>query len=76
MSANKTATAVGWCEVHRKLLYTDRKRARRIARKHTTHKSTYPCNVSDGMWHVGGLPVEVLTGEMTRYEFYQQKRAS
>ena len=67
---NKTSTAIAFCEVHRKLLYTDRKRARAVARQHPEHKNVYPCDVSEHLYHIGRLPDEVRHGHMTKDEFY------
>lgn len=63
-------THVGRCEVHDKLSYSDRKRARAVARLHPEHKSVYRCSVNETHWHVGGLPLEVREGYMTRDEKY------
>lgn len=69
----KSSNAVAWCSKHRKLLYTDRKRARRVARQHAEHKNPYRCDVNEGMWHIGGLPDEVRHGYMTKEEFYKRR---
>lgn len=73
--AYKNSNAVGWCPVHRKMLYTDRRRARRVARQHTEHKQAYRCDVSEGMWHVGGLPEPVRRGYTTKDKFYGRESA-
>ncbi len=67
---NKTSTAIGFCDFHRKLLYTDRKRARAVARQHPMHKNVYRCSVQDGMWHIGGLPDDVKHGHVDKDEFF------
>jgi len=72
---NKTATAIAYCDVHHKLLYTDRKRARSVARQHPEHKNVYLCSVSEAMYHIGRLPDEVRHGHMTKDEFYQEHTA-
>lgn len=69
-AVNKTASAIAWCETHGKLLYTDRKRARAVARQHPSHKNVYRCDVSEGLWHIGGLPEEVRHGHVTKDEFF------
>jgi hypothetical protein len=75
MKKDKAIGSVGWCPDHRKLLYTDRKRAKLILRRHVDHKNIYRCPTHPGMFHIGGLPKEVISGEMTRDEFFK-KRAS
>jgi hypothetical protein len=69
---NKTSTAIGYCDVHHKLLYTDRKRARSVARQHPEHKNVYRCNASQDMWHIGGLPDDVKHGHVTKDEFFSR----
>lgn len=71
--AYKSANAVSWCSTHQKLLYTDRKRARRVARLHPEHKNAFRCDVHEGMWHIGGLPDLVRHGHMTKDQFYKWK---
>lgn len=70
MPRNKTADAIAWCEGCQKLLYTDRKRARYVARQHHPHKSTYPCPVNPSMFHVGSLSEAIKSGVVTRDEYY------
>lgn len=72
---NKTGSAIAYCEVHGKLLYTDRKTARGVSRQHATHKNVYRCDQSPGWWHIGGLPVEVRRGNATKDEFYSRNAA-
>ena len=67
---NKTASAIAYCDVHRKLLYTDRKRARSVARQHPEHKNVYPCSVNVELYHIGRLPDEIRHGHMTKDEYY------
>lgn len=67
---NKTALAVSWCDTHRKLCYTDRKRARTAARRHPEHKNSYRCTDNLALWHIGTLPDEVKHGHMTKDEYY------
>jgi hypothetical protein len=70
MVRNKNAAAIGWCETCQKLLYTDRKRARTVARQHHPHKNTYPCPVRGDLWHVGSLHEAIKHGHVTRDEYY------
>lgn len=67
----RSSRAIGWCPPCRKLLYSDRKTAKKVARAHREHKSEYPCPEQDNMWHVGGVPELVIRGEMTRAEYYK-----
>lgn len=67
----KNFRSVGWCEVHGRHLYTDRGRAKQVARQHTDHKNVYRCSVNDGLWHVGTLDPRVIHGEYTRDYFYR-----
>ena len=66
----KNSNAVSWCATHQKLLYTDRRRARRVARQHTEHKQAYRCDVNEGMWHIGGLPEVVRRGYTTKDKYF------
>lgn len=61
---------MGWCTVHGKLLYVNRKVARQAAREHPSHKNEYPCDKNPAMWHIGELPPAVIKGEMTRTEYF------
>lgn len=70
-AVNKTSSAIAWCPRHRKLLYTDRKRARAVARQHPEHKNVYVCDDQEvRMFHIGRLPDEIRHGHMTKDEFY------
>jgi hypothetical protein len=73
---NKTSTAIGYCDVHRKLSYTDRKRARAVARQHTERKNVYRCTANEGMWHIGGLPEEVRHGHISKSEYFSNRRSA
>lgn len=75
----RSSLAVSWCEVHGKLLYTSRTRARKAARTmhQDEHKSPYRCIIEgswNGLWHVGGLPPQITSGEKTRSEYYANYR--
>lgn len=74
MTKNKTAAAIGWCYTHDKLMYTNRKRAKSVARQHPDHKGVYPCEANQGMFHIGALPWEVIAGELTREQFFKERR--
>lgn len=68
----RSSLALGWCQVHGKLFYIDRKTAKKAARLHSTHKNEYPCDVYPIMWHIGELPEAVIRGEMTRDQYYDR----
>lgn len=69
MAINKTGIAVGWCDVHRKLLYAKRKDARIVANRHRgEHKSPYVCEEYPEHWHIGTLHPLIVSGERTRDE--------
>lgn len=70
MVRNKNTAAIAYCEECGKLLYTDRRRARKVAREHHPHKNTYPCPIRPDLYHVGGLPGPVKQGHVTRDEFF------
>ena len=70
---NKTASAVAWCYTHNKLLYTDRKRARNVARQHPQHKNVYRCDANTELWHIGGLPDDVKHGHVTKDDYYGRR---
>ena len=67
---SRASAAMGWCPVHGKLLYVDRKTARKVSRRHPSHKNEFPCAVNPAMWHIGELPPEVVSGEVTRGEYF------
>jgi hypothetical protein len=66
----RSARAMGWCTTDEKLLYVNRKMARKAAKEHPEHKSEYRCSANPGLWHIGGVPGAVIRGEMTRREYY------
>ena len=66
----RSARALGWCLVHGKLLYLDRKTAKKAAHEHRSHKNEFRCDINPGLWHIGELPSAVISGEMTRNEYY------
>jgi hypothetical protein len=72
MKIKHTSYAFGWCEVHGKLLYDSRKRAREVARaRHPSkHKSPYRCTNQPMFWHYGEVPPVVFSGQKTRDEVY------
>lgn len=67
--------SMGFCVPCDKLMYPDRKSARRTAREHASHKNAYRCPVNDMFWHVGELPRMVIEGHVDR-ETYYDKEAS
>ena len=68
MAINKTALAVAYCDLHRKLLYLNRKQARQIARRHPDHKTAYRCSERPDLWHIGTPHPLVIAGKMTKDE--------
>ena len=70
MVRSRVADAIGYCPECEKLWYTDRNKARAVARQHHPHKNTYPCPEAPTMWHVGSLPDAVRQGHVTRDEYY------
>jgi hypothetical protein len=70
MAKHIVSAAIAWCEACQKLSYTDRKRARIVAKQHRPRKGTYPCPVNPMLFHVGGLASPVKQGIVTREEFY------
>lgn len=72
---NKTGSAVAYCDVHGKLSYTDRKRAKEVARQHSEHKNAYRCDDNPNHWHIGALPPEVRRGHLTKSEYYGRAAA-
>jgi hypothetical protein len=62
--------AMGYCEVHEKLMYPDRKSARKVARQHASHKNAYRCSVNTMFWHIGELPRMVIEGHVDRETYY------
>lgn len=69
-----TRTAIGWCEYHEKLMYPSRKAAREASKGHGQHKGAYRCDPEAVFvfWHIGGLPVEIRHGHVTREQFYRR----
>jgi hypothetical protein len=67
----RSSRALGYCPQCQKLLYTDRKTAKKVARQHhEDHKSVYPCPINPILFHVGGVPDEVISGALTRGEYF------
>ncbi|HEY6073134.1 MAG TPA: hypothetical protein VIV15_07005 [Anaerolineales bacterium] len=67
----RSARAMGWCPVCGKLLYANRKIARKAAREHADrHMNEYPCGANPALWHIGGVPGAVIKGDVTRTEYY------
>lgn len=69
--SKRSSLAMGWCEVHGKLLYVDRKTAKKAARCHPSHKNEFPCDENGAMWHIGELPLAVIRGEITRDDYFR-----
>jgi hypothetical protein len=67
----KSFRSVGWCDACDKHLYTDKARARKVARLHTEHMGVYRCPVLPAMWHVGTLADAIIRGEATRGQIYR-----
>ena len=70
-------TALGWCEVHGKLMYPSRKAAREAARRtyDIHHKNAFRCDPDAVFvfWHIGALPAEVRHGHMSREDFFERE---
>lgn len=67
----RSSYAIGYCDPCEKLLYVDRKTARRVVRlHHEDHKSVYRCPVNQSLFHVGGVPDEVISGQISRSEYF------
>lgn len=66
------ASALGYCEHHRKFLYPDRKTARKAAKNHVTHKSPFRCKLNPILWHIGELNQDVIHGHVDRGTFYRE----
>jgi hypothetical protein len=65
----RSSLAVGWCPGHRKLLYANRKIARKAGRKIPgACLSEFQCELTEGsgLWHVGNLPASVRKGNIDR----------
>jgi len=62
--------ALGYCRTCDKLMYPDRKTARKVARNHSSHKNAYRCPVNELFWHVGELPRMVIEGHVDRETYY------
>lgn len=75
MARNGNVADIGWCEACQKKLFTDRKRARKVARQHHPHKGTYVCPVLPMFWHVGSLGEAIRQGHVTRDVYYRREVA-
>lgn len=65
------SSAIGFCDVHQKLLYTGRKPARKSAQCNGRDgMRPYRCDAVDGMWHLGHLPPNVRKGKLTAGEAF------
>ena len=70
---NKNATSIGWCERCAKHLYITRREARAVARRHgSSHKAVYSCPANDNFWHIGELSPVVISGAVSRDDFYRR----
>lgn len=70
ISAKAAAGHVGTCPVHGKRLYASRKAAKAVIRRSADPMREYPCTEVPGHWHVGHLPLRVMTGDCTASEWY------
>lgn len=58
---------------HNKRLYPSRKQARKAARRARGHHlREYRCTDVDGYWHIGHLAHDVLRGNLTADEIFDQ----
>jgi hypothetical protein len=75
---NANITPIGWCETCQKNLYTDKARAKAVARLHQPRKAAYRCRVpgQEHLWHVGSVPRLVRRGFLTRDQYLQQRDPS
>lgn len=68
--------ALGFCDFCQKLMYPDRKTARKTVNEHQGHKNAYRCPVHTMFWHVGELPRMVIEGHVDRETYYSHEEAS
>lgn len=70
-----STTPIGWCETCQKYLYTDKARAKAVAREHRPRKAAYRCRVpgQENLWHVGSVPRLVRRGFLTRDQYLQRQ---
>ena len=72
--SSERAQAMGYCTLCRKLMYPDRKTARKKTNNHhSSHKSTYRCPYNEMFWHVGELPRMVIEGHVDRETYYERE---
>lgn len=66
--------AVGYCSIHQKLSYRNRKDARHIARRHPDRKSAFICDPDAifPVWHIGSLPDAVKRGDAGREDIFRR----
>lgn len=68
----KAGRALGFCDIHGKMLFTDRKNARMAIRHLAGRKDMreYACDAVTGMFHIGHMPPDVRSGVITAGEIY------
>ena len=67
----RDGTALGYCDTHSKLMYPDRKSARKAASRLSGHLNAYRCTAVPMFWHVGTLNPYVIQGHVDRSTWYQ-----
>lgn len=75
---NTNTTPIGWCDSCQKHLYTDKNRAKAVAREHRPRKAAYRCRVpgQEHLWHVGSVPRLVRRGFLTRDQYLRRQDPS
>ncbi|MGC4769229.1 hypothetical protein ACLQ25_09640 [Micromonospora sp. DT44] len=65
---------VGYCDTHQKRLFSTRKLAKRHLRTHRNNKGMreYRCDLVDGFWHIGHLPLATVAGRKTARQVYRK----
>ncbi|MBM0275354.1 hypothetical protein [Micromonospora tarensis] len=73
--ADQRPDYVGYCDEHGKRLYPSRKQARKKLREHRSDKGMreYPCDLVEGHWHLGHLPLAVVEGRKTARQVYRRR---
>ncbi len=68
---SKIWRSFGYCEVHQKHFYVDRKTAKQVCRMHQgEHKGPFRCDENPDLWHIGGLSRSVIAGKYGRSQVY------
>ncbi|MEU5668979.1 hypothetical protein ABZ749_01150 [Micromonospora sp. NPDC047753] len=73
--ADQRPGPIGYCDTHEKRLYSSRKQAKQTIRNHRDRGGMreYRCDLVDGFWHIGHLPLAAVEGRKTARQIYGRR---